>query len=66
MNLDELLKVNSVRCIKTKVQQDLVEGEIYKVEGFNDETIKIVDRNGFISKNVKNEIFLIYEIIKIS
>ena len=30
MNLDDLLKVNSVRCIKTKVQEDLVEGEIYK------------------------------------
>ena len=28
MNLDELLKVNSVRCIKTKVHEDLVEGEI--------------------------------------
>ena len=28
MNLDELLKVNSVRCIKTKVDEDLVEGEI--------------------------------------
>ena len=38
MNLDELLKVNSVRCIKTKVHEDLVEGEIYKVEGFYDET----------------------------
>ena len=54
MNLDELLKVNSVRCIKTKVKQDLVEGEIYKVEGFNDETIKIVDRNGFSSWHNKN------------
>lgn len=54
MNLDELLKVNSVRCIKTKVQEDLVEGEIYKVEGFNDETIKIVDRNGFNSWHNKN------------
>ena len=54
MNLDDLLKVNSVRCIKTKVQQDLVEGEIYKVEGFNDETIKIVDRNGFSSWHNKN------------
>ena len=54
MNLDELLKVNSVRCIKTKVQEDLVEGEIYKVEGFNDETIKIVDRNGFSSWHNKN------------
>ena len=54
MNLDELLKVNSVRCIKTKVQQDLVEGEIYKVEGFNDDTIKIVDRNGFSSWHNKN------------
>lgn len=54
MNLDELLKVNSVRCIKTKVQQDLVEGETYKVEGFNDETIKIVDRNGFSSWHNKN------------
>lgn len=54
MNLDELLKVNSVRCIKTKVQEDLVEGEIYKVEGFNDEAIKIVDRNGFSSWHNKN------------
>lgn len=54
MNLNELLKVNSVRCIKTKVQEDLVEGEIYKVEGFNDETIKIVDRNGFSSWHNKN------------
>ena len=54
MNLDALLKVNSVRCIKTKVQEDLVEGEIYKVEGFNDETIKIVDRNGFSSWHNKN------------
>lgn len=54
MNLDELLKVNSIRCIKTKVQEDLVEGEIYKVEGFNDETIKIVDRNGFSSWHNKN------------
>ena len=54
MNLDELLKVNSVRCIKTKVQEDLVEGEIYKVEGFNDETIKIVDRNGYSSWHNKN------------
>lgn len=54
MNLDDLLKVNNVRCIKTKVQEDLVEGEIYKVEGFNDETIKIVDRNGFSSWHNKN------------
>lgn len=54
MNLDELLKVNSVRCIKTKVDEDLVEGEIYKVEGFNDETIKIVDSNGFSSWHNKN------------
>lgn len=54
MNLNELLKVNSVRCIKTKAQEDLVEGEIYKVEGFNDETIKIVDRNGFSSWHNKN------------
>ena len=54
MNLDDLLKVNSVRCIKTKVHEDLVEGEIYKVEGFNDETIKIVDRNGFSSWHNKN------------
>ena len=30
MNLDDLLKVNSVRCIKTKVHEDLVGGEIYK------------------------------------
>ena len=54
MNLDDLLKVNSVRCIKTKVHEDLVEGEIYKVEGFNDETIKIVDRNGYSSWHNKN------------
>ena len=54
MNLDDLLKVNSVRCIKTKVHEDLVEGEIYKVEGFDDETIKIVDRNGFSSWHNKN------------
>ena len=54
MNLDELLKVNSARCVKTKVHEDLVEGEIYKVEGFNDETIKIVDRNGFSSWHNKN------------
>ena len=54
MNLDDLLKVNSVRCVKTKVHEDLVEGEIYKVEGFNDETIKIVGRNGFNSWHNKN------------
>ena len=54
MNLDDLLKVNSVRCIKTKVHEDLVEGEIYKVEGFDDETIKIVDRNAFSSWHNKN------------
>ena len=57
MNLDELfelLKVNGVRCIKTKVYENLVEGEIYKVEGFDDETIKIVDRNGFSSWHNKN------------
>ena len=54
MNLDDLLKVNKVRCVKTKVDEDLVEGEIYKVEGFNDETIKIVDRNGFSSWRNKN------------
>ena len=54
MNLNDLLKVNSVRCIKTKAQEDLVEGEIYKVEGFNDETIKIVDRNGFSNWYNKN------------
>ena len=54
MNLNDLLKVNSVRCIKTKVQEDLVEGEIYKVEGFKDEIIKIVDRNGFSSWHNKN------------
>ena len=54
MNLDDLLKVNSVRCIKTKVHEDLVEGEIYKFEGFDDETIKIVDRNGFSSWHNKN------------
>ena len=54
MNLDDLLKVNSVRCVKTKVDENLVEGEIYKVEGFDDETIKIVDRNGFSSWHNKN------------
>ena len=54
MNLDDLLKVNSVRCIKTKVHEDLVEGEIYKVEGFDDETIKIVDRRAFSSWHNKN------------
>ena len=54
MNLNELLKVNSVRCIKTKVYENLVGGEIYKVEGFDDETIKIVDRNGFSSWHNKN------------
>ena len=54
MNLNDLLKVNSVRCIKTKVHEDLVEGEIYKVEGFDDETIKIVDSNGFSSWHNKN------------
>ena len=54
MNLNDLLKVNSVRCIKTKVHEDLVEGEIYKIEGFNDEIIKIVDRNGFSSWHNKN------------
>ena len=54
MNLNDLLKVNSVRCIKTKVHEDLVEGEIYEVEGFNDENIKIVDRNGFSSWHNKN------------
>ena len=54
MNLDDLLKVNSVRCIKTKVYEGLVEGEIYKVEGFDDETIKIVDCHGFNSWHNKN------------
>ena len=54
MNLNDLLKVNRVRCIKTKVHEDLVEGEIYDVEGFNDETIKIVDRNGYSSWHNKN------------
>ena len=54
MNLNDLLKVSNVRCIKTKVQEDLVEGEIYEVEGFNDETIKIVDRNGYSSWHNKN------------
>ena len=54
MNLDELLKVNSVRCIKTKVDEDLVEGETYRVEGFNDEAIKIVDRNAYSSWHNKN------------
>ena len=53
MNLEDLLKVNSVRCIKTKVHEDLVEGKIYEVEGFDDETIKIVDR-GFSSWHNKN------------
>ena len=54
MNLNDLLKVNSVRCIKTKVHEDLVEGEIYEIEGFKDEIIKIVDRNGFSSWHNKN------------
>ena len=54
MILNELLKVNSVRCIKTKVYEGLVEGEIYKVEGFDDETIKIVDHYGFSSWHNKN------------
>lgn len=54
MNLNDLLKVNNVRCIKTKVHEDLVEGEIYGVEGFKDEIIKIVDRNGFSSWHNKN------------
>ena len=54
MKLDELLKCEKVRCIKTNVDKDLVEGEIYKVEGFNDEAIKIVDRNGFSSWHNKN------------
>ena len=27
MNLDELLKVNRVRCVRTKVGEDLVEGD---------------------------------------
>ena len=54
MNLDDLLKVNKVRCVKTKVDEDLVEGEIYEVEGFNDEAIKIVDRHAFSSWHNKN------------
>ena len=54
MILNELLKVNSVRCIKTKVYENLVEGEIYKVEGFDDETIKIVNSKGFSSWHNKN------------
>ena len=54
MKLNELLKVNSVRCIKTKVYENLVEGEIYKVEGFDDETIKIVNSKGFSSWHNKN------------
>ena len=54
MNLDDLLKVNKVRCVKTKVDEDLVEGKIYKVEGFDDETIKIVDRHAFSSWHNKN------------
>lgn len=54
MYLDDLLKVNSVRCVKTKVDEDLVEGETYKVEGFNDEAIKIVDCNGFSSWHNKS------------
>ena len=54
MNLNDLLKVNSVRCIKTEVHEDLVEGEIYEVEGFKDDIIKIVDRNGFSSWHNKN------------
>ena len=53
MNLNDLLKVNNVRCVKTKVDEDLVEGKSYKVEGFDDETIKIVDR-GFSSWHNKN------------
>ena len=53
MNLNDLLKVNNVRCVKTKVDEDLVEGKIYKLEGFDDETIKIVDR-GFSSWHNKN------------
>ena len=54
MNLNELLKVNSVRCIKTKVYENLAEGEIQKVEGFDDETIKIVNSKGFSSWHNKN------------
>ena len=54
MNLDDLLKVNKVRCVKTKVDEDLVEGEIYGVEGFDDEVIKIVDRRAFSSWHNKN------------
>ena len=54
MNLDELLKCDKVRCVKTKVDEDLVEGETYKVEGFNDEAIKIVDCNGFSSWHNKS------------
>ena len=54
MNLDELLKVNNVRCVKTKVDEDLVEGRTYKLEGFDDETVKIVDRRGFSSWHNKN------------
>ena len=54
MKLNELLKVNSVRCINTKVYENLVEGEIYKVEGFDDETIKIVNSKGFSSWHNKN------------
>ena len=54
MNLDELLKCEKVRCVKGNVDEDLVEGETYIVEGFNDEAIKIVDRNGYSSWHNKN------------
>ena len=54
MNLNDLLKVNNVRCIKTKVDEDLVEGKTYKLEGFDDETIKIVDHRAFSSWHNKN------------
>ena len=53
MNLNDLLKVDTVRCVKNKVQEGLVEGKTYKLEGFDDETIKIVDR-GFSSWHNKN------------
>ena len=39
MNLDDLLKVNSVRCIKTKVHEDLVNGAIYHQARCNYENI---------------------------
>ena len=54
MNLNDLLKVDTVRCVKTRVQEDLVEGRTYKLEGFDDEIIKIVDHRAFSSWHNKN------------